>query len=96
MTRREGKCLHLEGPVGVDTVAAFLSPGAGLVRDGVEVVDFGAVTAVDSAAVALALALVREARLAGRELAFTNVPAAMSELARLYGVSDLLPLAPRP
>jgi phospholipid transport system transporter-binding protein len=96
VTRRDGNRLLLEGPVGVDTVAAFLPASAGHVRDGVDVVDFGAVTAVDSAAVALALALVREARSSGRDLAFANVPAAMRELAQLYGVSGLLPLAPRP
>ena len=95
MTRREGNCLLLEGPVGVGTVATFLPASAGHVRDGVAVVDFAAVTSVDSAAVALALALVREARSAGRDLAFANVPAAMRELAKLYAVSDLIPLAPR-
>jgi len=95
VTRRDGNRLLLEGPVGVGTVATFLSASAGHVRDGVTVVDFAAVTSVDSAAVALALALVREARSAGRDLAFANVPAAMSELAKLYGVSDLIPRAPR-
>jgi phospholipid transport system transporter-binding protein len=96
VTRRDGNRLLLEGPVGVGTVATLLTVGAGHVREGVAVVDFAAVTAVDSAAVALALALVREARAAGRDLAFANVPAALSELAKLYGVSDLIQLtAPR-
>jgi phospholipid transport system transporter-binding protein len=93
VTHREGNRLLLEGAVNVGTVSALLSAGADHVRDGAEVIDFAAVTAVDSAAVALALALVRAAGAAGRTVTFANVPVAMSQLAELYGVSAFIPLA---
>ena len=48
-------------------------------------------TEIDSALLALALAWLRDARAAKRELAFANLPEALQTLSRLYGVEDLLP-----
>jgi phospholipid transport system transporter-binding protein len=93
--RRDGNRLVLEGAATAGTVAALLDPGAAALRDGVEVIDFGAVTEVDSAAVALALAWLRAAQGSGRRLGFDNLPPAMVNLARLYGVDELIPRAPR-
>jgi phospholipid transport system transporter-binding protein len=93
LARRDGNRLVLEGAVTVETVPALLEEGRAQLRDGVDVVDFGAVTAVDSAAVALAVAWLREARAAGRGLAFANPPPALRNLARLYAVDDLIPFA---
>ncbi len=95
MARREGDRLLLDGSVSVDTVARLLPEAAREVRDGAAVVDLAAVTEVDSAAVALALALVREGRAVGREIVFANVPEGMLQLAALYGVSSFLRLAGR-
>lgn len=92
MARREGNRLLLEGAVNMDTVAALVPVAERLVREGVELVDLAAVTEVDSAAVALALTLTRAAGEAGRTIAFVNLPSAMSELARLYGVADFVRL----
>ena len=75
------------------TVPALLDAGAAQLRDGAEVVDFAAVTEVDSAALALALAWLREARASGRTIRFANLPRAMEKLARLYAVDELLLLA---
>jgi ABC-type transporter Mla MlaB component len=58
------------------------------------VIDFGRV-GVDSAAVALALALVREARALGRSIEFANLPPALANLASLYAVADFIPVAGR-
>jgi phospholipid transport system transporter-binding protein len=93
--RRDGNRLVLEGAATAGTVAALLDAGAASLRDGVEVVDFGAVTEVDSAAVALALAWLRAAHAAGRTLRFDNLPPALLNLARLYGVDELIPRVPR-
>jgi phospholipid transport system transporter-binding protein len=93
VARREGNRLLLEGEVTAGTVPALLDAGATELRGGVEVVDFAAVTEVDSAALALALAWLREARAAGRTIRFANLPQAMENLARLYGVDGLLPVA---
>lgn len=95
MSRREGNRLHLDGEVTIQTTARVLSDAAAQVRDGVEVIDFSAVSEVDSAAVALALALVREARRLGRSIEFANLPPALANLASLYAVADFIPVAGR-
>ncbi len=48
------------------------------------------ITAVDSAAVALLLALKRHGAERGTPLTFDGVPPALSTLAELYGVEDVL------
>lgn len=95
MPQRDGNQLRLDGAVTIQTAAAVLDEAARAVRAGVEVVDFGAVSEVDSAALALALALLREARGAGRTITFANVPPALANLARLYSVADFIPVAGR-
>lgn len=95
MSQRDGKHLRLDGALTVQTAAAVLDEATRALRDGVEVVDFGAVAEVDSAAVAVALALVREARGAGRPIEFANVPPSLANLARLYSVADFIPVAGR-
>ena len=92
MIRYEGKCLHIEGPMDIESVPALMEEGAAHVRNGAEIVDFAAVTEVDSSAVAFALALLGEALAAGRTLAFANLPPAMTNLAQLYGVADFIPI----
>jgi len=92
VARREGNRLLLEGAVTAGTVPALLDEGAAQLRDGVEVIDFAAVTEVDSAALALALAWLRAARASGRTIRFANLPRAMENLARLYAVDELLPI----
>ncbi len=57
-------------------------------------VDLGAVTAADSAALALILDWVRAARGAGQTITVRNLPAGLASLAALYGVDSLLPLEP--
>ena len=54
------------------------------------VVACGGIGAVDSAAVALLLAVKRGAAAQGMPLAFTGVPAALATLASLYGVEEML------
>jgi len=49
-----------------------------------------AITAVDSAAVALLLALKRHGAERGAPLGFVDVPAPLMALAALYGVADVL------
>jgi phospholipid transport system transporter-binding protein len=95
VSRREGNRLCLDGAVTLETATGILAEAVTQVRDGVEVVDFGGVSEVDSSAVALAMALVREARGAGRAIAFANLPPAMLNLATLYAVADFIPRAQR-
>jgi len=88
--RRQGDRLLMEGPLGIETVPALFREASVACRDGVRVVDLSGVSEVDSAALALAVQLLREARAAGREIVFANVPQAMRKLAQLYAVSDLI------
>ena len=90
MIRREGDSLILEGPVTLDTVPGLVGPAEEHLRQGVRVVDFRNVTEVDSAAVALALEWLRRGAEGKTGLRLANLPAAMENLAKLYGVSELL------
>jgi phospholipid transport system transporter-binding protein len=93
MIRREGRKMVVSGPVTLANAAALLDEGRRHLAEGVRSVDLGEVTELDSSLLALALAWLREARAAKREVAFANPPEAMQTLARLYGVEQLLPQA---
>ena len=91
MSRREGNRLLLDGELTVDTVARVLADTSPPDRAAAEIVDLAGVSEVDSAAVALAITWLREARAGGRTIRFENLPPAMAKLARLYAVADLIP-----
>lgn len=90
MLRREGEVLLVEGPVTLATVPELVSAVEEHFSNGAGVVDFAGVTEIDSSAVALALEWVRKAERAGVPLRLLNIPSSMQNLARLYGVSELL------
>ena len=90
MITQEGDRLLLQGPVTIVTVSALLAQARTLLAPGVAVLDFEGVTEVDSAAVALALECLREARRRELALSLANLPEAMQHLAELYAVSELL------
>jgi phospholipid transport system transporter-binding protein len=90
MLRRDGEILLLEGPVTLATVPGLVSAAEQHFRQGAGVIDFAGVTEVDSAAVALALEWVRQAERASVKLRLVNVPASIQNLAKLYGVFELL------
>lgn len=94
MITQEGDRLLFEGPVTIGTVSALLAQSRLLLAPGVAVLDFKGVTEVDSAAVALALECMREARRRKLALSLANLPAAMHHLAQLYAVSELLQADP--
>jgi phospholipid transport system transporter-binding protein len=88
--RRDGDSLILEGAVTLDTVPGLIGAAQEHLRQGARVVDFRNVTEVDSAAVALALEWLRQSAGSQTGLRLANLPAAMQNLAKLYGVSELL------
>ena len=94
MITQEGDRLQLAGPVTIASVTALLAQSRALLAPGVAVLDFKGVTELDSAAVALALECLREARRQGISLSLANLPEAMQHLADLYAVSELLQAAP--
>jgi len=91
MIRREGARMVVSGPVTLANVAALLDEGRRHLADGVQTVDLGEVSEMDSALLALLLAWLREARQHERALAFANLPESVRTIARLYGVDRLLP-----
>ena len=94
MITQEGDRLLVDGPVTIATVSALLAQTRALLAPGVAVLDFKGVTEVDSAAVALALECMREARRRKLALSLANLPEAMQHLAQLYAVSELLQAVP--
>ena len=82
----------VSGPVTLANVAGLLEEGRRHLAEGVSSVDFGEVTEMDSAALALCLAWLRDAKAAGGAITFTNLPESLQTIARLYGVHSLLPL----
>jgi phospholipid transport system transporter-binding protein len=90
MIRRESGRMMVSGPVTLANAAGLLEEGRRHLAEGVASIDLGEVTEMDSAALALCLAWLRDARAAGRSLAFANLPESLQTIARLYGVHDLL------
>lgn len=94
MIRREGDRMLVSGALTLATVAALLQEGRTAIGQGVRTVDLGEVGELDSSALALLLAWLRESRQQNRALSFANLPQGLTTIARLYGVADLLPTAP--
>ncbi len=84
--------MMVSGPVTLANVAGLLDEGRRHLAEGVRTVDLGEVTEMDSAALALVLAWLRDAKAAGRAISFANLPESLQTIARLYGVDSLLPL----
>lgn len=93
MIRRESGRMVLSGAVTLSNVAALLEEGRRHIDEGVRTVDLGEVNEMDSAALALLLAWLREAKARGHELEFARLPESLRTIARLYGVDELIPIA---
>jgi len=93
MIRREGPRMLVSGPVTLANVAALLEEGRRHLAEGVQAIDLGEVSEMDSALLALLLAWLREAKSREQALAFANPPASLVTIARLYGVERLIPLS---
>ena len=91
MIRREGPRMIVSGPVTLANASALLEEGRRHLADGVQTVDLGEVSEMDSALLGLLLAWLREARLHERPLNFAHLPESVRTIARLYGVDTLLP-----
>jgi phospholipid transport system transporter-binding protein len=94
MIRREGDCMLVSGPLTLSSVTAALHEGSAAISQGVRTVDLGGVGELDSSALALLLAWLREAKQSNRALSFANLPEGLTTIARLYGVAELLPASP--
>lgn len=79
----------------VAELAAML-PAAVADGSGVFTVDASALTDYDTATIALLMQARRAAQAAGRGFSVQGAPAQLQQLAALYGVEELLALAPTP
>jgi phospholipid transport system transporter-binding protein len=94
--KREGERLVVSGPLTLGTVAQALREGNDAIAMGARTVDLGEVDGLDSSALALLLAWMREAKRRDRSLSFTRLPEGLTTIASLYGVAELLPGASHP
>lgn len=94
MIRREGERMAVSGALTLATVADALREGCAAIGEGVRTVDLAEVGELDSSALALLLAWLREAKRRDCSLSFTNLPQGLTTIARLYGVAELLPGEP--
>lgn len=90
ITCEGGRC-RVIGAVTVDSVGGLLRELQPKLEAGIDVLDFSAVETADSAALALVFSAMRYSRQVGRTLALEALPASLTTLAELYGVSELLP-----
>ena len=93
MILRDGDKLSVQGPVTIGTVVAVIAQGVALLDRDNLVIDLAQVSEVDSSAISMLLEWQREAGRSKRQLRFANMPENLQSLARLYGVSELIPLA---
>ena len=84
--------LRVRGPVTLTSVQTLLDQVSRLFSDHDVRVDWSGVTEMDSAAVALMLAWVREATSRHASLHFENVGEKLKTLITLYGVGEFLPI----
>jgi phospholipid transport system transporter-binding protein len=94
MIRLEGERMVVSGSLTLANVAAVLAEGNAAIVEGARTVDLADVGELDSSALALLLAWLREARRRNLDLVFANLPQGLTTIARLYGVAELLPVSP--
>jgi len=88
--RRDGTRAVVSGPATLANVRALLEEGRGHLGAGVDTIDLGEVTELDSSLLAVLLAWQRDARAANVALAVEHLPQGLETIARLYGVEALL------
>ncbi len=91
MIAREDGRLVVRGRLTISTVPALFEAGLQHLTREDMLVDFSGVEAVDSAAVSMLLGWTRAAQRSNRTLRVMGLPEDLLSLARLYGVSELLP-----
>jgi phospholipid transport system transporter-binding protein len=86
----DGRRWTFAGVLTVAEAGPALEAASALALPADGIVDCGGIEAVDSAAVAVLLALKRRAAQEHKPLRYTNVPGALRDLGKLYGVAEIL------
>jgi phospholipid transport system transporter-binding protein len=89
--KREGEWMVLQGSLNIETVPALFETGLQHLSGEELNVDFSRVESVDSAAVSMLLGWSRAAKHVQQGLRVKALPEDLLNLARLYGVAELLP-----
>lgn len=85
---------RLSGALRLDAAADILARGlAAFAGQAAVEVDLAGVSDADSAGLAVLIEWTRQCRLAGREISYRAMPPRLAGMARIGGVSDLLPAA---
>jgi len=85
----EGRCT-LKGAVNLENALALREDGLRLFTASEVTLDLSGVTEVDSTAVSLLFEWRRAALAANRTIRYVNLPANLTSLASLYGVTELV------
>lgn len=94
MIAKRGEIIVIEGEMTLDSVPGMVAAlDDFFVAGAAHQVDLSGVGEVDSSAVALLLEWQRQAAGKGCSLRWISVPPSLENLAKLYGVQELLPLA---
>jgi phospholipid transport system transporter-binding protein len=91
LIKREGEWMVVQGNLTIDTVPAIFETGLQQLASEDLCVDFSQVESVDSAAVSMLLGWARAAQRVKQGLRVKGLPEDLLNLARLYGVAELLP-----
>ncbi|MGB8337283.1 MAG: STAS domain-containing protein [Burkholderiales bacterium] len=91
MSLSENNRFAPSGPVVMQTLKGLHTDGLAQIATADMVVDMNEVTEADSSAVSLLMELRRAAQIHSHQLSVINMPDSVRSLARLYGVTDLLP-----
>ncbi len=92
MIELSGNELRIVGPMLTDNARSLLAQAMQAMQPPSVTFDLSQVLEADSSALAVMLALTREAQSRGIALSFSGVPEGVMSLAKLYGVGDFLPL----
>jgi phospholipid transport system transporter-binding protein len=91
LIKREGEWMVVQGNLNIETVPAIFETGLQQLANEDLCVDFSQVESVDSAAVSMLLGWARAAQRDKQGLRVRGLPEDLMNLARLYGVAELLP-----
>ena len=83
-------CWQLSGDMVIGSAKAILTTSQGFAIASNTKIDFAQVADIDTTALSLILEWKRRAQTENKTLTFVNLPANLSSLSQLYGVSELI------
>ncbi|GEM_PF-2023407 len=85
--------LAIQGDLDVYSVADAIRQGCKLIKtnQSFEVIDMEQVGKIDSAGLAFIIEMMKTARKYGKNIQFRNIPARMHDVAKIYGLTQILP-----